>query len=128
VFARLRGIIDKKTEEEQEQIFACIGTTEDIKAREKIRIDTSSSLVGTKYRYEEKESLMEGVIKEKDINRDLFLVKSEDPEMEFNRLMGKELLVLLDELRGEYKNVISEQELDVYFRKAINLFQVGEGI
>jgi hypothetical protein len=128
VFARLRGIIDKKTEEEQEQIFACIGTSEDIKTREKIRVDTSSSLVGTKYRYEEKESLMEGVIEEKDINRELFLVKSEDPEMEFNRLMGKDLLILLDELRGEYKNVISEQELDVYFRKAINLFQVGEGI
>jgi hypothetical protein len=71
---------------------------------------------------------MEGIIEEKDINRDLFLVKSEDPEMEFNRLMGKDLLVLLEELRGEYKDIISEQDLDVYFRKAINLFQVGEGI
>jgi len=71
---------------------------------------------------------MEGVIEEKDINRELFLVKSEDPEMEFNKLMGKDLLVLLDELRGEYKDIVTEQELDIYFRKAINLFQVGEGI
>jgi hypothetical protein len=128
VFARLRKIIDKKTEEEQEQIFSCIGTSEDIKAREKTRVDTTSKLIGSKYGYVEKESVLEGVIEEKDINRELFLVKSEDPEMEFNRLMGKDLLILLDELRGEYKDIISEQELDVYFRKAINLFQVGEGI
>ena len=131
VYARLRGIIDKKTEEEQEQIFNCIGTSEDIKSREKKRIDTSSSLIGTEYNYidnEEKESLIKGVIKEEDINKELFLVKSEDPEMEFNRLMGKDLLILLEELRGEYKDIITEQDLDIYFRKAINLFQVGEGI
>ena len=71
---------------------------------------------------------MEGIIEEKDINKELFLVKSEDPEMEFNKLMGKDILTLLEELRGEYKDIISEQDLDVYFRKAINLFQVGEGI
>jgi hypothetical protein len=131
VYARLRKIIDNKTEEEQDQIFNCIGTSEDIKKREKTKIDTTSNLVGTKYRYintEEKESVMEGIIEEKDINRELFLVKSEDPEMEFNRLMGKDLLILLNDLRGEYRDIISEQELDVYFRKAINLFQVGEGI
>ena len=131
VFARLRKIIDTKPEEEQDQIFSCIGTSEDIKAKEKIKIDTTSKLVGSKYRYidtEENETVMEGVIEDKDINKELFLVKSEDPEMEFNRLMGKDLLILLDELRGEYKDIISEQELDVYFRKSINLFQVGEGI
>jgi hypothetical protein len=133
VFARLRKIIDTKSEEEQEQIFACIGTPEDIKSREKVKVDTSSSLIGTKYSYIDTgikgpEAVMEGVIEEKHINRDLFLVKSEDPEMEFNRLMGKDLLILLDELRREYKDIISEQELDIYFRKAINLFQVGEGI
>jgi hypothetical protein len=128
VFARLRKIIDNKPDEEQDQIFACIGTSEDIKAREKTRVDTTSKLIGSKYGYIEKESVMEGVIEEKDINRELFLVKSEDPEMEFNKLMGKDLLVLLDELRGEYKDIITEQELDIYFRKAINLFQVGEGI
>ena len=131
VFARLKIIIDKKTEEEQEQIFSCIGTSEEIKARKKIRVDTSSSLVGTKYHFidiEKGESVMEGIIEEKDINKELFLVKSEDPEIEFNKLMGKDILTLLEELRGEYKDIITEQELDVYFRKAINLFQVGEGI
>ena len=131
VFARLRKIIDKKSEEEQDQIYECIGTPEDIKNKKKVKIDTISSLVGSKFRYidnEKNEDIVEGVIEEKDINKELFLVKSEDPEMEFNRLMGKDLLILLDELRGEYKDIISEQELDVYFRKAINLFQVGEGI
>jgi hypothetical protein len=128
VFARLRKLIDTKTEEEQDQIFGCIGTSEDIKAKAKTRVDTTSKLVGSKYGYIEKESVMEGVIEEKDINKELFLVKSEDPEMEFNRLMGKDLLILLDELRGEYKDIVTEQELDIYFRKAINLFQVGEGI
>ncbi len=131
VYARLRKIIDTKSEEEQEQIFNCIGTPEDIKSREKVKIDTTSKLIGTKFGYldnEDKQSLMEGVIEEKDINKELFLVKSEDPEMEFNRLMGKDLLILLDELRKEYNGVLSEQDLDIYFRKAVNLFQVGEGI
>jgi hypothetical protein len=131
VFARLKGIIYKKSEEEQEKIFNCIGTSEEIKSREKVKIDTASSLIGSQFSYidnEEKEGLIQGIIEEKDINIELFLQKSEDPEMEFNRLMGKDLLVLLEELRGEYANIISEQELDTYFRKSINLFQVGEGI
>ncbi len=135
VFARLRKIIENKSEEEQDQIFSCIGTSEEIKAKEKVKIDTTSTLIGTKYSYidtclkiPDNEAVIEGVIEEKDINKDLFLVKSEDPEMEFNNLLGKDMLILLDELRGEYKDIILEQELDVYFRKAINLFQVGEGI
>jgi len=133
VYARLQKIISSKSEEEQELIFECIGSSEDIKMKEKKVIDTTSHLIGEEYAMvehdtqdEEREYIIKGKIKKEDINKNNFLVKSEDPEIMFNTYLGKDISILLDELRGEYSNVLSEQELDLHFRKAISLFQLGE--
>ncbi len=133
VYARLQKIISSKSEEEQELIFECIGSSEDIKMKEKKVIDTTSHLIGEEYAMvehdtqdEEREYIIKGKIMKEDINKNNFLVKSEDPEIMFNTYLGKDISILLDELRGEYSNVLSEQELDLHFRKAISLFQLGE--
>ena len=133
VYARLQKIISSKSEEEQELIFECIGSSDDIKMREKKVIDTTSHLIGEEYAMvehdtqdEEREYIIKGKIMKEDINKNNFLVKSEDPEIMFNTYLGKDISILLDELRGEYSNVLSEQELDLHFRKAISLFQLGE--
>jgi hypothetical protein len=126
VYARLQTIIQNKTEEEQTLIFDSIGDSEEIKNRSKVRVDTTSSLVGTEFAHlDDKGEVIKGILREEDIIKTQMLSKVEDPEVVFNRLLGKDISNLLDELRKEYSNVISEQDLDVYFRKAINMFQVG---
>jgi hypothetical protein len=133
VYARLQKIISLKSEKEQELIFDCVGSPEDIKKREKRVIDTTSYLINTEYAMvehdetnETKEYLIKGKIKEEDINKNNFLVKSEDPEVMFNTYLGKDISIILEELRKEYSGVLKEQELDLHFRKAISLFQLGE--
>ena len=133
VYARLQKIISLKTEKEQELIFDCIGSPDEIKKREKKVIDTTSYLINTEYAMvehdetnETKEYLIKGKIKEEDINKNNFLVKSEDPEVMFNTYLGKDISIILEELRREYSGVLKEQELDLHFRKAISLFQLGE--
>ena len=56
--------------------------------------------------------------------------KQEDPEIEFNRLMGNDIEKLYEELRKEYvdQGIIDVQTYITYVRKAISLFQIGEKI
>ena len=134
VYARLTNIINNKDEEIRDLIFDSIGTSEEIKGRDKMQIDMSTSLVGTKNAYiNEHGKVIEFVLTENDIIKEQLMHKTEDPEVLFYKLLGKDISALLDDLRNEYKNLIddgklSEQDLDLYFRKSINLFQVGEGI
>ena len=94
----------------------------------------SASLVGTKNAYlDENGKIVEFVLTENDIIKEQLMHKTEDPEVLFYKLLGKDISALLDELRNEYKSLIeygklSEQDLDLYFRKSVNLFQVGEGV
>ncbi len=134
VYARLTNIIENKQEEIRDLIFDSIGTSDEIKSREKTHVDMSSSLIGTKNAYlDENGIVVEFILTEDDIRKDQIMHKSEDPEVLFYKLLGKDLSLLLDDLRIEYENLIkegklTEQDLDLYFRKAVNLFQVGEGI
>ncbi len=134
VYARLTNIINNKDEEIRDLIFDTIGTSEEIKGRDKRQIDMSASLVGTKNAYlDENGKVIEFVLTENDIIKEQLMHKTEDPEVLFYKLLGKDISALLDDLRNEYKSLIddgklSEQDLDLYFRKSINLFQVGEGI
>ena len=134
VYARLTNIINNKDEEIRDLIFDTIGTSEEIKGRDKMQIDMSASLVGTKNAYlNEHGKVVEFVLTESDIIKEQLMHKTEDPEVLFYKLLGKDISALLDDLRNEYKSLIedgklSEQDLDLYFRKSINLFQVGEGI
>ena len=134
VYARLTNIIGDKPEEIRELIFESIGTSEEIKERDKMQIDMSASLVGTKNAYlDENGKVIEFVLTENDIIKEQIMHKTEDPEVLFYKLLGKDISAVLDDLRIEYKCLIedgklSEQDLDLYFRKSINLFQVGEGI
>ncbi len=134
VYARLNRIIGEKPEELKDLIFDSIGTSDEIKSREKTQVDMSSSLIGTKNAYlDENGIVVEFILTEDDIKKDQILHKTEDPEVLFYKLLGKDLSLLLDDLRIEYENLIkegklTEQDLDLYFRKAVNLFQVGEGI
>ena len=134
VYARLTNIINNKDEEIRDLIFDSIGTSEEIKGRDKMQIDMSTSLVGTKNAYiNEHGKVIEFVLTENDIIKEQLMHKTEDPEVLFYKLLGKDISALLADLRNEYKNLIddgklSEQDLDLYFRKSINLFQVGEGI
>lgn len=134
VYARLNTIIGNKPEEIRDLIFDSIGTSDDIKSREKTQVDMSSSLIGTKNAYiDENGIVIEFILTEDDIKKEQIMHKTEDPEVLFYKLLGKDLSLLLDDLRNEYKELIdqeklTEQDLDLYFRKAVNLFQVGEGI
>jgi hypothetical protein len=134
VYARLTNIINNKDEEIRDLIFDSIGTSEEIKSKDKMQIDMSASLVGTKNAYlDEHGKVIEFVLTENDIIKEQLMHKTEDPEVLFYKLLGKDISALLDDLRNEYKSLIddgklSEQDLDLYFRKSINLFQVGEGI
>jgi hypothetical protein len=129
VYARLTRIIGDKPEEIRDLIFDCIDTSDSLKSLEKKHIDSSSSLIGTKGTYvNEDGKIVDYILKEEDIIKDQLIHKTEDPEVLFYRLLGKDLSLLLEELRKEYLSIISEQDLDIYFRKAINLFQVGEGV
>jgi hypothetical protein len=134
VYARLTNIINNKDEETRDLIFDTIGTSEEIKGRDKMQIDMSASLVGTKNAYiNEHGKVVEFVLTENDIIKEQLMHKTEDPEVLFYKLLGKDISAVLDDLRNEYKNLIedgklSEQDIDLYFRKSINLFQVGEGI
>jgi len=134
VYARLTNIIGDKPEEIRDLIFETIGTSEEIKERDKMQIDMSASLVGTKNAYlDENGKVIEFVLTENDIIKEQIMHKTEDPEVLFYKLLGKDISAVLDDLRIEYKCLIedgklSEQDLDLYFRKSINLFQVGEGI
>lgn len=129
VYARLTRIIGDKPEEIRDLIFDCIDTPDKLKSLEKKHIDSSSSLIGTKATYvNEDGKIVDYILKEEDIIKDQLIHKTEDPEVLFYRLLGKDLSLLLEELRKEYLSIISEQDLDTYFRKAINLFQVGEGV
>ncbi len=134
VYARLTNIIGDKPEEIRDLIFDSIGTSEEIKSKDKMQIDMSVSLVGTKNAYlDEHGKVIEFVLTENDIIKEQLMHKTEDPEVLFYKLLGKDISALLDDLRNEYKSLIddgklSEQDLDLYFRKSINLFQVGEGI
>ena len=134
VYARLTTIIGSKPEEIRDLIFDSIGTSDDIKSREKTQVDMSSSLIGTKNAYlDENGIVIEFILTEDDIKKEQIMHKTEDPEVLFYKLLGKDLSLLLDDLRNEYKELIeqekiTEQDLDLYFRKAVNLFQVGEGI
>ena len=107
---------------------------DEIKSREKTQVDMSSSLIGTKNAYlDENGIVIEFILTEDDIKKEQIMHKTEDPEVLFYKLLGKDLSLLLDDLRNEYKELIeqekiTEQDLDLYFRKAVNLFQVGEGI
>jgi hypothetical protein len=134
VYARLTTIIKNKPEELKDLIFDSIGSSEEIKSKEKKYIDMSSVLIGTTNAYlDENGNVIDFILTENDIKKDQLLHKSEDPEMMFYKLLGKDISSILDNLRFEYRNLIEdgkmlEQELDLYFRKAVNLFQVGEGI
>ncbi len=129
VYARLTKIIGDKPEDIRDLILDSMGLSEEIKSREKRVIDSSEKLIGTIGTYiKEDGTTMDFILKEEDIIKEHLIHKTEDPEMMFNNLLGKDISNLLDELRKEYSSIISEQDLDYYFRKAINLFQVGEGI
>ena len=134
VYARLTNIIGEKPEEIRDLIFDSIGTSEEIKSKDKMQIDMSASLVGTKNAYiDEHGKVIEFVLTENDIIKEQLMHKTEDPEVLFYKLLGKDISALLDDLRNEYKSLIedgklTEQDLDLYFRKSINLFQVGEGL
>jgi len=129
VYARLTKIIGDKPEDIRDLILDSMGLSEEIKSREKRVIDSSKKLIGTIGTYiKEDGTTMDFILKEEDIIKEHLIHKTEDPEMMFNNLLGKDISNLLDELRKEYSSIISEQDLDYYFRKAINLFQVGEGI
>ena len=69
-------------------------------------------------------------LKEETINQEELLQKEEDPEIVFNRLLGKDVRMIFDELREEYveQGIIDEQSLDMYMRRAITSFQLGERI
>ncbi len=114
VFARLQKAISLKADEEQDAIYEVIGSSDDIKKKEKKKIETLKEIKG----------------EEEYIDEDLLVNKQEDPEIEFNRLMGKDIEKLYEELRKEYvdQGIIDVQTYITYVRKAISLFQIGEKI
>ncbi len=114
VFARLQKAISLKSDEEQDAIYEVIGSSDDIKNKEKKKIETLKEIKG----------------EEEYIDEDLLMNKQEDPEIEFNRLMGKDIEKLYEELRKEYvdQGIIDVQTYITYVRKAISLFQIGEKI
>jgi hypothetical protein len=114
VFARLQKAISLKSDEEQDAIYEVIGSSDDIKKKEKKKIETLKEIKG----------------EEEYIDEDLLMNKQEDPEIEFNRLMGKDIEKLYEELRKEYvdQGIIDVQTYITYVRKAISLFQIGEKI
>jgi hypothetical protein len=68
VYARLTNIINNKDEEIRDLIFDSIGTSEEIKSKDKMQIDMSASLVGTKNAYlDEHGKVIEFVLTENDI-------------------------------------------------------------
>ena len=56
--------------------------------------------------------------------------QSEGDETEFYRMLGKDVSSLCDELKKEYveQNIIDEDQLNLYFRRTVSLFQLGERI
>ena len=114
IFARLQKIISLKSDQEQDTIYEVIGSSKDIKEKEKKKVETYTQL-STDEEYIDKELLMK---------------KEEDPEIEFNKLLGKDIHNLYEELRNEYvgQGIIEEQTYITYVRKAISSFQIGEKI
>ena len=115
VFARMQKIIETKTDEEQEKIWENIGSSEEMSQKKKIKINT----------------IKEGSLKENEfINQEELLSKEEDPEVIFYNILGKNITELYDELKKEYvdQKLIDEQTLNIYVRKAITSFQLGEKI
>jgi hypothetical protein len=114
VFARLQKIISLKSEEEQDAIYEVIGSYDDIKKKEKTVIETVTELG----------------LEEEYIDKDLLMTKAEDPEIEFNKLMGKDIHNIYEELRKEYveQGIIDEHIYNTYVRRALSSFQLGEKI
>ena len=76
-------------------------------------------------------TIKEGSLKENEfINQEELLSKEEDPEVIFYNILGKNITELYDELKKEYvdQKLIDEQTLNIYVRKAITSFQLGEKI
>ena len=48
----------------------------------------------------------------------------------FNQLLGKDIYEIVEELTKEYveQGLIDEQTLNIYIRKAVSSFQIGEKI
>ena len=70
--------------------------------------------------------------KEEDLQLEIWDTIGEDPASEerFYQLLGKEIAELCDELKMEYveQNIVPEDQLTIYVRRAISLFQIGERI
>ena len=114
IFARLQKAISLKSDEDQEMIFEHIGASDEIRNRKKEKIQT----------------IRQEDLKEETINQEELLQKEEYPEIVFNRLLGKDVRMIFDELKKEYveQGIIDEQSLDMYMRRAITSFQLGERI
>jgi len=115
IFARLQHRIGNKSDEEQEKIYDCLGSSEDIKNKEKQKHKTLT----------EKE-----MNENEEIDEQQLLVKEDDPELMFNQLLGKDIYEIVEELTKEYveQGLIDEQTLNIYIRKAVSSFQIGEKI
>jgi len=115
VFARLQKIIMEKSEEDQCNIYDCIGSSDEIRARKSNKIDTITD---------------EDKRKNEIIDKDNFLSKEESAEEIFNKLLGKDINNLIEELRKEYveQNIVEEHTFITYFRRALTSFQLGEKI
>ena len=116
IFARLQKIISEKSDEVQEMIFEHIGSSDEIRNRKKEKIKTMT---------------MNDLGKDEEfIIEDELLQKEEDPEVVFTRLLGKDILSIFEELKNEYvkQQLLDEQTLDMYMRRAITSFQLGERI
>jgi len=70
--------------------------------------------------------------KDEDLQLEIWDTIGEDPESEekFYQLLGKEIAELYDELKTEYveQNIVPEDQLTLYVRRAVSLFQLGERI
>ncbi len=130
IFARLEKIIYEKTDEEQDLIFECMGSSESIKGKEKKTIDTVSSIVGSFKRKDAKGNEITEVVSEEDIDKEALMVKQEDPEIVFLNLLGKDINNISEELKKEYveSKLIDEQMFIVYLRRGISAFQMGEKV
>jgi len=116
IFARLQNAINKKPDDIQEIIFEHMGSSDEMRNRKKEKIQTMTV-----------NDLGKG---EEMIIEDELLQKEEDPEIVFNRLLGKDILSIFEELKQEYvaQGLLDEQSLDMYMRRAVTSFQLGEKI
>ena len=76
------------------------------------------------------ETVTELGLEEEYIDKELLMTKANDPEIEFNKLMGKDIHNIYEELRKEYveQGIIDEHIYNTYVRRAISSFQLGEKI